>query len=121
MNREIKFRAWHKIEKAMFFVGDDYGTATGLDCAHYLNSGQPVVLMQYTGLKDKNGVEIYEGDILEFFHGDGVEHFEVYFDQKYLGFFAINVSDSFADILADFDSGEIQVIGNKFENPELLE
>jgi len=62
--RETKFRAWHKDEKAMLFIGDDYGTRTGLDCCSYLNEGQPVILMQYTGLKDKNGVEIYEGDVL---------------------------------------------------------
>ena len=65
-NREIKFRAWFDNGKAqdMFFVGDAYGTTHPMDCCRYAQDDQPVTLMQYTGLKDANGVEIYEGDIV---------------------------------------------------------
>lgn len=64
MSREIKFRAWHK-EKHMFFVGDNFGTRHPLDCAVYAKQGQPVILMQFTGLLDKNGKEIFESDIVD--------------------------------------------------------
>ena len=60
MSREIKFRAWHE-QGEMLYVGDDFGTTHPLDCCRYLMDGQPVTLMQFTGLKDCNGVEIYEG------------------------------------------------------------
>lgn len=75
MNREIKFRAWYESEneKQMLFVGDNFGTAHPLDCCVYAMEGQPVKLMQCAGLKDKNGTEIYDGDLLNIFFtsGDG--------------------------------------------------
>ncbi len=67
--REIKFRAWDKSDKNMF--KPDFVDSNGVV---YFDSGyespcefgdQPI-LMQYTGLKDKNGKEIYEGDIVQF-------------------------------------------------------
>jgi uncharacterized phage protein (TIGR01671 family) len=68
--RVIKFRAWHKQVGEMFFVGDAFGTAHPLDCCNYLRQGQPVELMQFTGMLDKNGKEIYEGDILKWEHSE---------------------------------------------------
>lgn len=76
MNREIKFRMWHKKSKKMF----DVESINFKDrIVNIWNSGiyslstfclDDVILMQYTGLHDKNGKEIYEGDIVKIKYRD---------------------------------------------------
>ena len=66
--REIKFRAWHKEAR-------EYCEGTTANMFRWLEDGKPIILEQYTGLKDKNGVEIYDGDLLNvFFTSSNGEH-----------------------------------------------
>jgi uncharacterized phage protein (TIGR01671 family) len=136
MQREIKFRAWNKLEKRMegvnfikFFLNaytmvstryrdekskkiyDDqfaYGQEDGSD---------NVILMQYIGLKDKHGKEIYEGDIVTglFDHTNIIGHIiygsDATFFIKRKGLYGIGLNNA---------EDWLEVIGNIYENPELL-
>jgi hypothetical protein len=102
--REIKFRAWHKDLKEMFYNCLVNGSCWWNEDTHY--GGEHDTLMQYTGLKDCNGKEIYEGDICR---SDDIEA-----PIKYLlGAFW------FGAVLL-LEPKEIEIIGNIYENPELL-
>ncbi len=110
MSREIKFRAWNDevmIPDGMVAVinGHALNPDTGKE--------KDWVLMQYTGLKDKNGKEIYEGDIVE---ADGLLPSDVIFYES-----AFRTEEA-ADPLAYDDEryGGFTIIGNIYENPELL-
>jgi uncharacterized phage protein (TIGR01671 family) len=110
--REIKFRAWD--EPSQSFVED----AMPHKARYY---EQP--LMQYTGLKDKNGKEIYEGDIL--FYPEDEENIVEMQDIKRpviweRGAFRIDVYEHWRKVLDDETAEEGEIIGNIYENPELL-
>lgn len=86
---------------------------------------RPETIGQYTGLTDKNGKKIFEGDILYSavdLDGDGVlceEYLMVYFDEKLAGFLLkSNLSELPCEIE---DCGEMKIVGNIHSNPELLE
>ena len=128
MNREIKFRAWDGVEMWPYAMPTLDHTKINISKQEDGSWNRYVyfikcILMQYTGLKDKNGVEIYEGDIIEINHpfrrrkytGD-VVFSDGQFNGK--GFYF-----SHYDIPNNCFSEGIEyltVIGNIYQNPELL-
>ena len=129
--RTIKLRFWCKNDKKMYvpdelFFDSDTNTITGTD--DYASDGSVhtdkcTVIMEYTGLKDKNGVEIYEGDIVKAkAHGE-------YSESSCIG--KIIYSDGVAYQVVDKGNScglslawggweSFEIIGNIYQNPELL-
>ena len=152
--REIKFRAWDKEEKEMIYHGNSieislegnvYYSMDGLD------EEPRYIIMQYTGLKDKNGKEIYEGDIVR----DGIDGEVIwegkgkiikapygkvfyntngaYFDIEMIGVgiyeqegeqiqnLHMNHYDGVYQWIERKNQSKLEVIGNIYENKELLD
>ena len=144
MNREIKFRAWDKKDKKIFDV-----EVFDLNCGdvskvcilrdekrtkkNYWYAPKEVVLMQYTGLKDKNGKEIYEGDIViqEIWNGadniDGesvTDEFEgiIIYDRNGYGI-QTEICDGKRTEVPIYEIDEFvttEIIGNIYENKNLI-
>lgn len=131
-----RYRAWIKTEKRMFFSDDilaiDYENEEMVTQQIYFENGLPddrdiycynpdeIELMQSTGLKDKNGKEVFIGDIVKCTRG--CLH-EVYLEKEYGGTF---IGGMPAVYLKGFGDGYAwteyeEIIGNVYENPELLE
>ena len=114
--REIEFRVWSKSYKEIVKV-DLLGKNKVLSSRTWFDFND-IELMQYTGLKDKNGVKIFEGDIVKFTTGPFTSIGIVKF---YDGMFVVEdiEDDECTEILCYCD--ELEVLGNCWENPELLE
>lgn len=126
--RDIKFKAWNKVLNKMYsheellkltkdIVKNEF--VTGI----YLPLNSDIEILRYTGLKDKNEKEIYEGDIVEFYF-DGIKTKSEVFYKKDKGF-CFNISSyEYKYILniksLGFTDRETNIIGNIYENPELL-
>lgn len=157
MNREIKFRAWDSVHNRMIYLKDcvSFGHINEFDvyelyfeenvlkCRGYkeydndfgggIADETDLAIMQYTGLKDKNGVEIYEGDIVRYYHKTffkkkGEEVFDFKNEKCYVVWdiggacFILNkrkdkaTNKAYIDILDMSESDNIEIIGNIYEN-----
>lgn len=136
MNREIKFRGWSKIAnkictvKALLSDSVLLETTDGYSGSNNLND---VELMQYTGLKDKRGVEIYEDDIVSTTYDDQPGNWLVEYDAGNVAYMFTRSTRPDAEswrqvptevgVLTKHNgmNPDLEVIGNIYENPELLE
>jgi uncharacterized phage protein (TIGR01671 family) len=128
MKREIKFRAWHKKDKVMVDVASINFWPDGvLSVLEDVDDAKPQIadsykLMEYTGLHDKNGREIYEGDIVHAYDQEPDRDEPDYRGSEATGIVEFHGSMFMLDddIVLDYPP-ILEVIGNIFENTEMLE
>lgn len=122
--REIRFRSWDDVEKKMVRVYSLAWPPSGLE-VNDSNVSLPRNLMQYTGLKDKNGLEVYEGDILKTPLGVGCISWEapMYWLQPqwtWVPYFATEKGLELNDSETQIGWSDVEIIGNIHQNPELI-
>ena len=119
------FRAWTEEGKAMYYgvypFKDDTLLLSYDEIAFDEVPASDFILMQSTGLKDKNGKEIYEGDIVRFALTDGfnyVTNEDGVVTYKLGAFYVVNGLAEY--LISDINTNKFEVIGNIYQNPELL-
>jgi uncharacterized phage protein (TIGR01671 family) len=124
--REIKFRAWHNVQNKM--LSDEEINQFWLNVFKYNGDEEGCTFMQYTGFKDKNDQEIYEGDIVYFNDfsydrtgghvGDNILNGKVYFDS---GMWLIETAKGHYSLCDSIlNDEELEIVGNIYQNKELL-
>ena len=113
--RDLKFRAWHIEAKEMLqesYPGNVFIWASG---------GQPIEVMQFTGLLDKNVVGWWEGDIIQIIDPEDTSKAVIVFEQGSFRKKYTRWEESVPNpIICNFDLEHFEVIGNIHENPELI-
>ncbi len=131
---EIKFRVWHKKEQKMYFRGyqklwhillceDDQGSFQGKGVPVKRGRFEDCELLQTTGLTDKNGREIFEGDIVRILCGekiftDTVESIPDMFKSRRLH--PLHDLLSRSGVSDREENMEIEILGNRYENPQKI-
>lgn len=119
-----KFRAWDKIDKELYLVDEIHWDEDQLDFIGdgitFMRMAEKIELMQSTGLFDKNGQEVFVGDIIKCTRG--CPH-EVYLEKEYGGTFVGGMPAVYLKgLLSGYAwTGDEEIIGNVYQNHELLE
>ncbi|HLR59478.1 MAG TPA: YopX family protein [Pseudogracilibacillus sp.] len=124
-----KFRAWTEEGKVMYYdvypFKDDTLLLSYDEIAFDEVPASDFILMQSTELKDKNDNEIFEGDIVKYKSGCNTYTEEVTYDKNLAGFGVrdanANIIFTFGELAEDIDLGSLEVIGNIWEDGELLD
>lgn len=132
MSREVKFRAWLKNKNKMIDVSQLNFTRENVSDGYFnYYDFEDIELMQYTGLKDKNGKKIFEGDIVRTYRLNADKYLEdrtreydefigvIIWNEEYLEYYIQKNSNEYEDVLKPFER-YYEAIGNIYENPELL-
>ena len=122
MTREIEFAFWNKQKKEMWDVQSIDWNAREVCNGGDIASLGDGILLQYTGLKDKNGKEIYDGDIIRI--KPNPKDYGGYKGHNYIELVFWNDEEACYDIAIDRTwlllKSDIEIIGNICENPELI-
>ena len=132
MSREIKFRAWDKKTNSWYDDSNQHlvinldGTLTNCWNGELMEDyTERIILLPFTGLKDKNGVEIYEGDIVQIKDHSFQREPDGYTGIEIDGFYPVTYTESMELVAGQWllmhQLPYVTVIGNIYENPELLE
>jgi uncharacterized phage protein (TIGR01671 family) len=129
MNRQLKFRIWDKLKRNEQLLIDNLGKIFVIDeaCgqANEADDQENYVIQQYTGLKDSKGVEIFEGDLVQYNQNSNYDgmNFEVVWSDASFGWV---LKSKTGDYLTNQITPNgprynfLEVVGNVFENKELL-